>query len=349
VTGAISVELDDISRWARDVFVAVGLSAEDAEVTVDSLAFAERRGVSTHGFMRVPIYVERILGGGISARGRTVIAHERGGLAIMDANNSIGAAAGMAATRLVIARAAEFGVATAIVRNANHFGAAAYYANAIADAGMFGIVVSNTDKAMSPPFGGSRVLGTNPLAIALPVPAEQRPQLDMATSEVSLGKVLMAAQAGRDIPLGWAVDADGEGTTSPRRALEGALLPSGGPKGFGLAFMIDGLVALSGAPTSPNVKAMYGDRSVPQDLGFAFVAIDAGLGIGTDEYAAAVADLVSDVHDAGPSVSGVPSLAPGEPELLRELSGSSVLEIVPDLVSELSAVGELVGVAFPTR
>lgn len=231
------IAIDNLRRWPCDVFVATGLSLRDAETTVDNLVFAERRGVRTHGFLRVPIYVERILAGGIDANAVTTIKRDFGALAIMDAGNAIGAVSGRDATSLVIERANEFGIACAIVSRANHFGAAAYYTNLIADAGLFGIVVCNTDKAMGPPFGGRRVLGTNPLSIAFPLPPSERPQLDMATSEASLGKVLVAVQDRHDIPLGWAVDSEGHPTTSASAAIEGALLPTGGPKGFGLAFM----------------------------------------------------------------------------------------------------------------
>lgn len=335
-----------MKRWALTVFTTVGLSTEAATATVENLAFAEARGVKTHGFMRLPIYVDRILGGGISAHATLEISIDKGGLVILDGGDGIGAASGFGASKIAIDRARTYGIGCAIVRNANHFGAAAFYSSLMADAGMFGIAVCNTDKAMAPPFGGTRVLGTNPLAIALPVPAAERPQLDMATSEVSLGKVLVAAQEHKDIPLGWAVDEHGRPTSSASAALAGALLPSGGPKGFGLAFMIDALVALSGATTSPQVGAMYGDRSTPQKLGLAFIAIDGALGVSADEYARVIRSLVDDVHGGGPGASGAPSLAPGEPELarLREFSGD--LEVSDELLEDLTRIAGLTGVVL---
>jgi LDH2 family malate/lactate/ureidoglycolate dehydrogenase len=340
------IPLDEMKQWALSVFTTVGLSAEAATATVENLAFAETRGVKTHGFMRLPIYVERILGGGISARASLQVEADRGALLILDAGNGIGAASGFEATGMAIDRARQHGIGCAIVRNANHFGAAAFYSSLMADAGMFGIAVCNTDKAMAPPFGGTRVLGTNPLAIAVPLPAGERPQLDMATSEVSLGKVLVAAQEHRDIPLGWAVDEQGEPTRSATAALGGALLPSGGPKGFGLAFMIDALVALSGATTSPQAGAMYGDRSTPQKLGFAFIAIDGAAGVAADEYTEAIRSLVDDVHRGGPGASGAPSLAPGEPELARSREFSGQLDVGGELLEDLTRIGELTGVVL---
>jgi LDH2 family malate/lactate/ureidoglycolate dehydrogenase len=341
------IEIEDLRRWACDVFVAVGLSLRDAETTVDNLVFAERRGVRTHGFLRLPIYVERILGGGIDPHAITRLDRDFGALAILDAGNGIGAVSGTDATRLAIERANQFGIGCAIVSRANHFGAAAYYANLIADAGLFGIAVCNTDKAMGPPFGGRRVLGTNPLAIAVPLPAAERPQLDMATSEASLGKVLLAVQDKHDIPLGWAVDSQGHPTTSAADAVEGALLPTGGPKGFGLAFMIDALVALSGASVSPDAKPMYGDRSQPQDLGLAFIAIRADVAVSPDDYATAIRGLVSAIHASGPGPTGAAALAPGEPELAMQASAPSVLEVSGELLEDLRRIAALTSVELP--
>ncbi|HEX4400024.1 MAG TPA: Ldh family oxidoreductase [Galbitalea sp.] len=338
------IETDDLRRWACDVFVAVGLSLRDAETTVDNLIFAERRGVRTHGFMRLPIYVERILGGGIDPHAETRIERDLGALAILDAGNGIGAVSGRDATQLAIERASRYGIGCAIVSRANHFGAAAYYANLMADAGLFGIAVCNTDKAMGPPFGGRPVLGTNPVAMAVPLPAPERPQLDMATSEASFGKVLLAVQDKREIPLGWAVDSRGRPTTSATDAVEGALLPTGGPKGFGLAFMIDALVALSGASVSPEAMPMYGDRSQPQKLGLAFIAIRADAAVSPDDYAAAIRGLVSAVHASGPGPTGVDALAPGEPELAKQASAGSAIKLSDELRDDLRRIGKLTSV-----
>jgi len=347
MTHAMDIALDELRRWTADVFTSIGVPADTTEAVVDNLAFAEARGVRSHGFIRVPIYVERIIGGGIDAQARPSISRDEGALVILDAAHGPGAATGVVATNLVIERAKSYGIGCALVRDANHFGAAAYYTESMADAGCFGIAACNTDKAMCAPFGGSPVLGTNPLSIAVPVPAARRPQLDMATSEVSLGKVLLAAQAHRDIPLGWAVDTAGAPTTSAHAALAGALLPSGGPKGFGLAFMIDALVALAGATTSPRAGEMYGERSQSQELGLAFIAIRGDAGVEPSTYERAIDDLVNDVHASGPGPTGVPALVPGEPELAQAGAFDGTVSVDGELRDELSRIGVTTGVPLP--
>lgn len=341
------MELSRLCTWATAVLQAAGLSHGAAKEVIASLSFAESRGVQSHGFVRLPIYVERILGGGIATQASPRAVVDYGALVVLDAEAGAGAATAMAATTLATDRAGAHGIGCVIVRNGNHFGAAAYYSELMADAGYLGIAACNTDKAMCAPFGGRRVLGTNPIAISVPVAPAERPVLDMATSQVAFGKLIVASQDKREIPLGWAVDAGGIPTTSPEAAVAGALLPAGGAKGFGLAFMIDALVALSGASTSTTARELYGDRAVPQSLGFVFIAIRGDAGATPAQYSRAIRELSDAVHASGPSAQGIPALVPGEPERARAASFDGLVRLSAELLEELAGIGEAVGVAFP--
>lgn len=337
--------VDVLECWAVDVFTTVGLRSEDAAQVAASLAFAERRGVTSHGFIRMGIYADRMVSGGINVRSRLTVLSDRGALVVLDADDGPGAVTGRAATELAVARTRRHGIGCVITRNASHFGAAGYFANLIADEGMVGVVACNTDMIMCPPFGGRPVLGSNPLAVAIPSPAQSRPQLDMATTQTSLGKVLLARQNATSLPPGWAVGPDGDPTTSPIDALDGALLPAAGPKGFGLAFMIDALVAIGGAMCSPDVGPMYGDPSLPQRLGQLFLALDVGDERTRKIYDAQIKRLVDTVHGSGsPTVR--PPLFPGEPEVMY--AATAVKELRPELREELALVGERFGVPLPT-
>lgn len=342
--GTLTADVHTVRDWVERVFIAEGLEREAAAATADCLAFAEARGVRSHGFIRTAVYRQRLLAGGISRTAQPVVTADEGALVLLDARHAIGAATGVFATRLAMQRARKHGIGCVIASNANHFGAAGYYTAMMADSGMFGIATSNTDKAMCAPGGGAPVLGTNPLAIAVPVEPSWRPQLDMATTEVSLGKLLAAGQDGEAIPLGWAVDDTGRPTAVPEAGLRGALLPSGGPKGFGLAFMIDALVAIAGAEISPKAGELYGDPSKPQRLGLAFIAVRTGLLGGSDAYAATVSELVDRVHRSGPGPDGAPALAPGEPELRREERLAGRVELSAVLMDELASIAHGSGV-----
>jgi LDH2 family malate/lactate/ureidoglycolate dehydrogenase len=267
--------------------------------------------------MRLPTYVTRIQAGGINRSPRIEVVSDQSALAVVDADAAIGAFSAVQCTDMAIRKARAGGVGMVLARNANHFGATGYYTDRMTAAGFAGLAVCNTDAVMCAPFGGRAVLGTNPISIAVPSLDGTRPQLDMATTEASYGKILVARDHATAIPSGWGVDANGAATTDPREVLAGALLPSGGPKGFGLAFMVDCLVALGGADTSNQVSALYGDPSAAQRLGHAFIAIAVDAVQTASEYAARITGLTAAVHDSATGGSVRPPLVPGEPELMR--------------------------------
>ncbi len=304
--------------WGRALLAAAGLSPEAAEAVVETLVYAERRGFTSHGFIRLPTYAPRIRAGGINGHAQVHVVSERAGLAIVDADRAAGAFSAVTCVDLALAKAATAGAAVVIARNANHFGAAGYYTDRMAAAGFLGIALANSDAIMCAPFGGRAVLGSNPIAIAVPIgDGSVGPHLDMATSEGNYGKILLARDRGEQIPTGWAVDATGAQTLDPAQALAGALLPSGGPKGFGLAFMIDCIAAISGAQTSNSAGQLYGDPAVGQDLGHVFIAIAVDGAQTPADYAARVDALSTAVHDSALPGSRRPPLVPGEPEQQR--------------------------------
>lgn len=319
----------EVSAWAASLLESEGLQSSDAAVVAENLAYAELRGTASHGFIRLPIYVHRIRAGGINAKHVPSLVSDLGALAVLDADDGPGAATAKLAALLASDRAQEFGIGCVLVRNGNHFGAAAFYTEQIADRGLAGIVMCNTDRAVCAPFGGKAVLGTNPMAFGLPVARADRPILDMATSEVAYGKLLVASAKAASIPLGWAVDSEGRPTQNPQDGLDGALLPAAGPKGFGLAFMIDALLALSGAEVSPHVNALHGDDAAPQRLGQIFIAMRPT--VSNEQYSAAVASLVDDLRSsrlpASPAV-----MYPGEPESLRKSASGGKFDVSDELL-----------------
>ncbi|HEY0485898.1 MAG TPA: Ldh family oxidoreductase [Mycobacteriales bacterium] len=345
MTEAGSVELDALRDWATGVLAKAGLSEADARPVADSLAFAEARGVATHGFLRLPTYVERIRAGGISATAEVRVVADHGALVVVDADHGPGASTGLVGADLAIARAREYGVGCVIARNANHFGASAFFTNRIADADLLGLAICNTEAVMSAPFGGKPVLGTNPIAVAVPMPEDSRPQLDMATTTVSQGRLIMAEQAGESIPLGWAVDEAGQPTTSAAEGLRGALLPAGGPKGFGLAFAVDALLALGGAEVSPAVSALNGDSATHQRLGHLFLALRADGAEGLHAYQARITQLVDAIHASG--LEGPPPLVPGEPELDRVRAGEGQVQLRDGLMDALRPLAASSGLPLP--
>ena len=156
-------------------------------------------------------------------------------LPVIDAENVFGQLTSQQAVELSVSKAKAFGLGAVAVRNGFHLGRAGRWAGQIADQGCVGIVLSNTRPLMPAPGGAERIIGNNPLAIAMPG-SDPKVVLDMAMSASAMGKIRMAEKLGNNIPEGWAVDSDGRPTTDPSEAIKGMLLPAAGPKGFGLAF-----------------------------------------------------------------------------------------------------------------
>ncbi|RYC05940.1 Ldh family oxidoreductase [Nocardioides zhouii] len=342
-----ATEVGQVRDWGTRVLCAVGVPVDAAAAVTESLIFADLRGVSTHGMLRLPTYVERLRAGGINARARVRVVSDLGALVVLDADAGPGASTGVEAADLAIERARLHGIGCVIARNANHFGASAYFTNRMADAGMVGLAACNTEPVMCAPFGGTPVLGTNPIAVAVPLPYDRRPQLDMATTVTSQGRLILALHAGEDIPTGWAVDTLGRPTTSAQAGLAGALLPVGGPKGFGLAFAVDALLALGGASTSTHVLPLSGDPSLAQGLGHLFLAVRADATGSLDDYRRDIEDLVSAVHGSAGDLDVPAPLVPGEPELGREQTANGLIELSPHVLGELRLLAAAVGIPFP--
>jgi LDH2 family malate/lactate/ureidoglycolate dehydrogenase len=200
------------------------------------------------------------------------------------------------------------------------------------------IALGNADPIMVPPGGGRAVLGSNPVALAVPPVAGAAPLLDMATTAAAHGKIVMAEARGAPIPSGWAVDAAGQETTVAAQALAGALLPAAGPKGFGLSFFVDVLCAgLAGGRTGSAIVPLYESPGQPQGATFVVIAIDPDHAAGAGELGRATSEVAAAVRAAGPDGSR-PPMIPGEPERRREVEAGNELRVPREVVEQLDAV-----------
>jgi len=265
---------DDLRAFIARVLTWAGARPQDAEITADGLVAADIRGVHSHGIALAEAYVTRLKAGGINPAATLLIERDRGPVVVADAQAGLGIAMAVRAMDLALARAAEYGIGVVGVRNSNHCGMLAYVAMRALPHQMLGIVASNADAQVAPWGARARYMGTNPLAVAVPAGAEAPIVLDMASSVVSHGRIRAAAARGVAIPSGWALDETGRPTTDPRRALAGALLPFGGPKGSGISLLIDILAGiLPGALSGPEVVPLFASPERPQGVGHLLIAI----------------------------------------------------------------------------
>lgn len=266
---------DSLKEFAGSIFHKLGLSKEDAEIVSDVLITTDLRGISSHGVARIPIYAKRIRLELINPRPENQVLKENTCTALMDGDNGMGQVASYKAMKMCIKKAQYNGIASVAVKNSNHFGINAYYTMMAAKEGLIGMAFTNTSPLMAPFGGRERLLGSNPLSIAVPAGEEPDVVIDMATSVVARGKLEVAVKKGREIPRDWAVDEEGNFTTDPKRALQGALLPFGGHKGYGLALLVDILSGvLTGSKYGPHTGSLFGNMERSQEIGHFFLAIN---------------------------------------------------------------------------
>jgi LDH2 family malate/lactate/ureidoglycolate dehydrogenase len=276
VAGAtVEIEAERLIAATAAIFATLGIHADDAETVAADLVGADLEGIASHGVMLVPMYVERLLKGSVSNRRLGEVVSGNAGAIVIDAGNALGQLTARQAAKLAVERAREHALAAVVVRNAFHFGTAGRYARLMAGEGCVGMVMSNTRPLLPAPGGAEPLVGNNPIAIALPSAGDFPVEVDMALSATAMGKIRLAAATGDSIPPEWAVDAQGRPTTDPTEAIRGMLLPAAGPKGFGLAFVIDLLCAgLSGGAAGAEVRPLYGDPAEPYRCAHFFLAID---------------------------------------------------------------------------
>lgn len=332
-------------QWVIDVLRAWGHPRADARFIADTLVDANVRGIDSHGVLRLPAYARRVEAGLVDTKAVPDI-DESGGVARVNGNGAAGQIAARAGVEAVACRAREHGVGSAVVRSSAHFGAAGYYARMLAEDGFIAFVMSNSESAVVPFGGRAPLLGTNPLAFA--APAEPHPLVvDMATSTVAFGKVFVAEDAGVAIPDSWGVDGSGQPTTDP--AVVQALLPLGGPKGYGLAMIVETLCGvLSGAAVGPAIGNMYTDFSKPQNSGHWLLALDINRFLPLAEFLDRMALLIGLAHGTPPAPGSSGVLIPGEPEeSVRALRQGTGIPIPPPVLDDLATLGMHFGHRFP--
>ncbi|MEQ1773019.1 MAG: Ldh family oxidoreductase [Burkholderiales bacterium] len=261
-----------------------GASKAMAQSTAQALVAAEAEGLSGHGLSRVALYCRHLREGRALGKAKPKVIKRKGATALIDAGGGLAFPACAMAVKESISRAKRCGVSFVGVTNSHHMGAVAYHLAPIAQAGMVGLAFSVSPSAINA-WGGKRAFyGTNPIAAVFPRKNAEPVVVDLSLTEVTRGKIMMYAKEGQPIPLGWAVDKDGNPTTDAKAALTGSLNAIGGVKGAALALMVEVLcVALTGAAFSFENDSYFEAGNKPL-IGHAVLAIDPGALAGSDAY-----------------------------------------------------------------
>lgn len=276
--------IDELIPLAVRALKKAGASKSVAQATAQALVAAEMDGLTGHGVARIALYAQHLREGRANGKAKAKIIRKKGGTCLIDAAGGLAYVAAEIAVREVIKRAKKYGVAFCGITNSHHFGAAAHHLAPVAEAGLAGLAFTNSPAAINAWGGSKPFFGTNPIAAVFPRRDEAPIIVDLSLTEVTRGKIMLAAKEGKPIPPGWAVDRDGNPTTDAKAALTGSLTAIGGVKGTALALMVEVLcVALTGAAFSFENESYFEPGSAPR-IGHAILAIDPDALAGADSY-----------------------------------------------------------------
>lgn len=338
---------DELKNFGTAVMENAGLEHEEAILFIENLLYADSRGMGSHGISRLINYSKRVATGVITAGANVEVLQESAATLVLDGHNGIGAKIAQQAMELSIEKARIAGCCTTTVKNGNHFGAGAFYTQYAARQGMIAIMLGNSEAAVAPIGGAAAMLGTNPLGITVPARRNYPFDLDMATSVVARGKVVLAQKSGQKIPFGWAVDKHGAPTDDPDAVLDGGfMLPFGGAKGYGISLFIDLMCScLGGALNCRTTPHFWTDYENPQNVGYFIIVIDPEKFLPKDEFLDRVDDMLEEFKMCPPAEGAVRVFIPGEIEAEKErISREKGIEISEAVAEELRRVGEAYGV-----
>ena len=300
----VQIALDEIESTVKSALVAHGAEDWIAAHMADAVRVAESYGNKICGLYYVESYCQQLMSGRVKGDATPDVSRPRAGLVQVDARFGFAQPAFARALPKALAAARECGVATLAVGHAHTCTSLGYFTEQIARAGMIGFGLTNATPIVAAPAGKTRVIGTNPIAFAVPDgKGGVAMQFDQSTTTVALGKITMAKAAGDRIPEGWALDKDGIPTTDPEAALQGSLVSMGGYKGWGFGLMAELLAAgMTGSLASVDVKPLKAPEGAPHDLGQYYMLIDPGASDAFADRLTRVAETVA--LDEGARIPG---------------------------------------------
>ena len=335
-----------LSKFCEAAATAAGFEPADARILGDTLVDAELRGIPSHGLVHLPMHLEELERGLVKADPDVQVVRDSGATVVIEGDSGLGQRLSIQATDLAIERASQFGAGIVGVRNSGSFGVAGYYPLRAANRGMIGFSLQNTVAHLAPPGSVEALIGNNPFAVALPA-GDVPIVLDIACSSVARANLIMAAKNQERIPLGWAIDPDGQPTDDPEQALIGSLLPFAGHKGYGLAFVL-GLLSgpLLGLDDRVFTRNMYFPR--PRGYGVVVAALDISRFVDPAVFQDLMRDWLARLRAARLAPGAAPVRFPGErSHRLKERRKNEGIELTSTVVDDLSALGKKFGCRFP--
>jgi ureidoglycolate dehydrogenase (NAD+) len=327
-----------------------GMTEVDARVTAEVLVTTDTWGTHTHGTKQLRNLLKNFRDGRMDVKARAELTAEGPGWARFDGHHSMPMPTSVRAMETAVAKAKNTGIAVSTVAGSGHYGAAGYYAWLATRHDMIGLSFTNVDPGVAAPGSRGSVLGTNPLAYAVPAGEDRPVMLDIATSVVAASKIFALRQAGKPLPEGWIVDADGLPTTDPGNyPVAGALLPMAGHKGYGIGLMVEVLTGvLAGGAFGRDVRSWVFGEAAPVNQSHTFIAINVGVFEPVADFKARMDALIRQIKDA-PKAKGADRIwLPGEKEWeYRAKALAEGIDLPADVRSSLRGLAEDCGMVSP--
>ena len=334
-----------LTRWTAEILESCGVPHKDALLAGELLVRSDLRGYATHGLTRLPSYVQRLRAKEFNPRPSMRHRSFPGGI-VLDADLGMGHVAGPHAVRLGREALETSASVLVAIQSCGHLGALGMHALLAAEAGYFCLVGQRTPPLLAMEGFKGAAIGHNPIAFACPAPGEPPIVFDIACSVAARGHILLAARDGRDIPEGWALDAQGRPTTDAKQALDGALLPMGGHKGIGVAMMVEclaGALAATAASLEPEANRLPTSGAMGGQGAFLWM-VDPRRFVQDDLFAACMTQWIERYQASGGDAARLPGRRGA---LLEARSREQGMSLPPALLQELQALGERCEIALP--
>jgi LDH2 family malate/lactate/ureidoglycolate dehydrogenase len=353
-------QYNHLLEFTRNVFLKMGCSMKDSEIIADVFLAAELRGHSSHGMIRIKDYYELWKAKRINTDPQVMIVHESPSTAVVDGDNAVGMVPARKSMEIAIEKAKNAGTGWVATRNSNHFGIAGYYSMMALKHDMIGICLTNANPLVAPTLSISRMMGTNPIAVAIPALKQPPFVADFATTPIARGKLAVAEKKGEKVPIGFVQDKDGFPSDDPsilRRG--GSMLTLGGDrihgshKGFCLSAIVDIFSAVfSGANFGPFVPPSVAflpvpEKKVGEGTGHFFGAMRIDAFQPSSEFKSKMDEWIETFRSAKPASGESHVIIPGDPE--REAEERNMrhgIKIVPAIKDDMLAIAKALGVSF---
>lgn len=333
-----------LTDFCAAVYQSAGMPEADARLVADTLVQADLWGHQSHGVLRLGWYLDRIRNKVMDPVTKPETVIDAGAVSVIDGHDGVGHVLTLQATKDAVKRAKAHGLGAVAVRNSNHFGTCMYYTRIGAAEGCVMLLTSNGGPAMAPWGGKKKIIGTNPWSVA--APAGKRPPfvVDMANTGVARGKIYLAHNRGQQIPLGWAIDAEGSPTTDPQKAIEGIILPMAEHKGYAIAAMVDMMSGvLTGSGFLSAVSSPYKTAN-KSNCGHMVIAMNIAAFMPMEKFIARMDAFCNEIK-AVPLAKGVEEVFyPGEMEdRADERNRRDGLRLAQDTMNDLVRIAKETG------